>query len=57
MPGAVRAASPDTPRVNATLQASEAATQEVVSHFDITHGEASLASHYSQKLSVALYGK
>ena len=45
VPGAVRAASPDTPSVTNAVQASHAATQEVAAAFDITHGQ--LQSHFS----------
>ena len=41
VPGAVRAASPERPRVTADVQASHAAAQEVAAAFDITHGEES----------------
>ena len=41
VPGAVRATSPETPRVTAGVQASHAASQEVAAAFDITHGEES----------------
>lgn len=39
VPGAVRAASPDTPRVTTAAPASPAATQEVAAAFDIIHGQ------------------
>lgn len=41
VPGAVRAASPETPRATNAVRASHAATEEVVAAFDITHGEQS----------------
>ncbi|KAL0052129.1 hypothetical protein WJX82_008344 [Trebouxia sp. C0006] len=42
VPGAVRATSPETPRVSAAVQASSAATQEALAAFDITHGKENL---------------
>ncbi|KAA6425950.1 MAG: Arabinose kinase isoform 1 [Trebouxia sp. A1-2] len=42
VPGAVRATSPETPQVSAAVQASTAATQEVLAAFDITHGKENL---------------
>lgn len=44
VPGAVRATSPETPRLSAAVQASAAATQEVLAVFDITHGKQAFAS-------------
>lgn len=41
VPGAVRAASPERPRVTAAVQAAQAAAQEVAAAFDITHGKES----------------
>ena len=44
VPGEVRATSPETPRLSAAVQASAAATQEVLAVFDITHGKQAFAS-------------
>ncbi|KAL3147999.1 hypothetical protein ABBQ38_014294 [Trebouxia sp. C0009 RCD-2024] len=43
VPGAVRAASPERPRVTAAVQAAQAAAQEVAAAFDITLGKENLA--------------
>ncbi len=45
VPGAVRATSPETPRMSAAVQASSAATQKALAAFDITHGQLSACTH------------
>ena len=57
VPGAVRAASPVTPRVGAAVQASAAATQEVLSVFDITHGDQLNSKLLDNCLSVHMCGR
>ena len=57
VPGAVRAASPVTPRVGAAVQASAAATQEVLSVFDITHGDQLNSKLLDNCLSVRMCGR
>lgn len=51
VPGAVRATSPETPQVSAAVQASTAATQEVLAAFDITHGQCSICTHHTNLFS------
>lgn len=54
VPGAVRATSPETPRVSAAVQASSAATQEALAAFDITHGQRSACTHHTESSGTLL---
>ncbi len=54
VPGAVRATSPETPRVSAAVQASTAATQEALAAFDITHGQLSTCTHHTESFGTLL---
>lgn len=55
VPGAVRATSPETPRVSAAVQASSAATQEALAAFDITHGQLSACTHHMDLFGTLLH--
>lgn len=55
VPGAVRATSPETPRVSAAVQASSAATQEALAAFDITHGQCSACTQHMDLFGTLLH--
>lgn len=55
VPGAVRAKSPETPRVSAAVQASTAATQEALAAFHITHGQPSTCMYHAESFGTLLH--